>query len=142
MGNLGKNEIRFKARMFLHLQYACQYRVVHANAIAMTVFEDATDPFVSRLPGQSKAAATRSSFKCTPVTENNSSMSSGCWLCPAADHWCNDRRFHPLVDGKHEPITNEVKEAILKRIETSDRSQSLKSAERKAAKRYWSQHGL
>ena len=63
-GELGADSIRFKARMYLHLQHMTTHRILHASAIAMAVFSDATDPFVARLPGQrtvvrrARAAAT------------------------------------------------------------------------------------
>ena len=122
IGSLGPDEIRFKARMFMHLQYACFARVVHSNAIAMTVFEDVTDPFVSRLPGHKPSARQQPNYKQNAPSgspRDNSTPSSGCYLCPATDHHCNDKRFHPLVNGKHQPISDKKKEAILKRIESS-----------------------
>ena len=59
LGELGPDDIRFKARMYLHLQYMCEHRVFHASAMAMTVFADATDPFVARIPGHSVAKKQR-----------------------------------------------------------------------------------
>ena len=67
---------------------------------------------------------------------------SGCYLCPSTDHYCSDRKHHPLVNGKHNPISEETKEAIMKRIEASSLSPALKANEKKAVRRYWSQHGL
>lgn len=147
MGTLGKDNIGFKTRMFLHMQYACQYRVVHANAVAMTVFEDATDPFVARLPGQSKSfAPKRSSAKQFMApdaqTSQDSLQSTGCYLCSAVDHWASDRNYHPLVNGKHKPLSDETKKAIMKRIESSKKSHAMKNADKKRVRRYWSQHGL
>ena len=146
MGTLGvPDSIRFRARMFLHLQHACMTRVVHASAIAMTVFEDATDPFCARLPEYSKpkkpVRPASAPLACKDVREERAPM-SGCYLCPATDHYCSDRTHHPLVNGKHKPISEETKEAILKRIESSSLSSGQKANEKKAVRRYWSQHAL
>ena len=154
-GQLGTNDIRLKARMYLHLQHACVYRVVYANAIASTVFEDATDPFCARLPGYEKPTSTQRwqspSPKKTPTStrggfdnspKQDATPVSGCYLCTATDHYCNDKKFHPLVDGRHAPLSPEKKKAILKRIEDSDLTPSLKSSETTKVRRFWSQHGL
>ena len=142
LGTLGQDEEKFKARMYLHLQHACMSRVVHASAIAMTVFEDATDPFCARLPDHTKSA---SPFRNQPKPQPKSTEttpSSGCYLCPATDHYCNNEKFHPLINGKHKPLSDAEKEAILKRIETSALSQTYKNIEKQKVKRYWSQHSL
>ena len=143
MNTLGPDEQRFKARMHLHLQHACQSRVLYASAIAMTVFEAATDPFVARLPN---AKSDHSRVKKSPFAEPHRSDGtkpmSGCYLCTATDHFCNNREFHPLVNGKHKPVSDEMKEAIIKRIESSDLTSALKVSEKKRVRRYWSQHGL
>ena len=148
MGTLGfPDSFRFKARMFLHMQHACMTRVVHASAIAMTVFEDATDPFCARLPEYSKAKA-KVPFRPTTTAHagkevrSETTPTSGCYLCPATDHYCSDRTHHPLVNGKHKPLSDEIKEAILKRIESSSLSPTQKANEKKAVRRYWSQHSL
>ena len=144
--SLGPDEIRFKERMFMHLQYACFARVVHSNAIAMTVFEDATDPFVARLPGHKPSECRQPDYKTTSTSvgspRDNSTPSIGYYLCPATDHYCNDKRFHPLVNGKHKPVSDKTKEEILKRIESSSLSQAQRTNEKQRVKRYWSQHGL
>ena len=150
MGKLGHDEQRFKGRMFLHMQTACVGRIVFASAIAMNVFDAATDPFCARLPGKSKSISTsrqhsssKSRFAASSQpSQPAASTTSGCYMCPASDHWCNDRNHHPLVNGKHKPISDETKEAIMKRIESSDLSPALKEAEKKSVRRYWSQHGL
>ena len=67
---------------------------------------------------------------------------SGCYLCTAIDHYYNDRKFHPLVNGKHKPLSDAEKEAIIERIESSNLSQAQIAAEKKSVKRYWAQHGL
>ena len=152
MNALGQDEERFKARMYLHLQYACQNRVLHASAIAMTVFEDATDPFVARLPARTSGGGgsktPRSKLRSGSGTRQDDNHStpmqptSGCYLCPATDHYCSDPKFHPKVNGKHKPLTDAEKEAIIERIESSDLSRTLKNAELKSVRRYWLQHGL
>ena len=148
MGVLGPDNRRLKARLFLHLQHACMYRVVYANAIANTVFEDAVDPFVARLPGFEKpkpqtvssgASGHRNTEK---YDDNKPSPVSGCYLCTATDHYCSDPKHHPLVDGRHKPVAAQMKQAILKRIDSSDLTTNLKAAEKAKVRKYWAQHGL
>ena len=149
MGTLGTNENRFKARMYLHLQHTVTQRICYAGAVAMTVFDAATDPFYSRLPCYLKASLSESAGRQNsggkPRSNGNletSTPTSGCYLCPATDHYCNDPKFHPLVNGKHKPLSTTEKEAIIKRIDSSALSPALKTAEKKSVRRYWSQRGL
>ena len=139
--------------MYLHLQYMCVHRMFHASAIAMTVFADATDPFVSRIPGQSKARrqqrqtgghdATGSTGGARKYAVKTVPPVSGCYKCPATDHYANDTRFHPVsVDGSPEKLSDETKAAILKRVEKSTLSDAVKAAEKDKVRQYWSQHGL
>ena len=149
-GQLGHDNSRLKARLFLHLQHCCMYRVVYANAIASTVFEDATDPFCARLPDYVKpvtqytrpqpTTATSRKYDVTPPKD--ATPVSGCYLCTATDHYANDKIHHPMVNGRHAPLSAEKKKAILKRIDDSDLTQSLKASEKTKVRRYWSQHEL
>ena len=50
LGTLGVAEVRFKCRMYLHLQFATVQRVMYTSASAMSVFKDATEVFMTRLP--------------------------------------------------------------------------------------------
>ena len=151
LNELGTDNIRFKARMYLHLQCMSTYRVFHASAIAMTVFSDATDPFVARLPAQrgykgrqhspSPATSASEGRKYTP--RKDVSPVSGCYKCAATDHYANDERFHPLrEDGSHEKVPEEEKAAIMERIDKSTLSAALKAAEKEKVRRYWAQHKL
>ena len=159
LGELGPGNVRFKARMYLHLQHMTTHRVLHASAIAMTVFSDATDSFVARLPGQQmaprrapaavrRAPAASSSTACTPVSKSASTPKAkkplfGCYLCTATDHFANDTRFHPLLpDGTIPKLTAAQKRAIIDRIEASNLSAALKATEKENVRRYWSQHSL
>ena len=151
MGELGVDDIRFKTRMYMHLQHMCTYRIMHASAIAMTVFSDATDAFVARLPNQSKFKTERYNSSSKPQTDRSSRTPadktkppvSGCYLCAATDHYSNDTRFHPLLpDGTREKLSSETKQAILERINKSDLSAAVKATERDNVRRYWSQHSL
>ena len=91
LGTLGENDERFKARMYLHLQHAVQQRVCYANTVALTVFEDATDPFIARLPGKAKPTPSprkpgnKQQFGDSQYNKNQS-PTSGCYLCTATDH--------------------------------------------------------
>ena len=167
MNELGPGETRFKARMYLHLQYMCTHRIFHASAIAMTVFAEATDPFVARLRarpgyngrvgynghrnGHAGAAAATSTTRTTSTTASsyrktavkNTPPVSGCYKCPATDHYANDPRFHPLKsDGSHEKLSDETKAAIFNRIDVSTLSSAAKAEEKEKVRQYWSQHKL
>ena len=139
LDELGRGNILFKARMYLHLQCMSTYRIFHASAIAMTVFSDATDPFVARLPAQrgyksrrySPSSVTSADEGRKPTARKEVAPVSGCYKCRATDHYANDERFHPLKeDGSHEKIPEEEKTAILERIDKSSLSAALKSAEK------------
>ena len=56
-GMLGPGEIRFQARMYLHLQYAWMTRVLYVNASAMAAFNAAVDHFIARFPSATLQAA-------------------------------------------------------------------------------------
>ena len=145
LGELGVGNIRFKARMYLQLQYMSIHRVMHASAIAMTVFSDATDAFVARLPGFK--GDKRSPYTATPYAGYPSSGQktplSGCYLCTATDHFASDTKFHPLkADGTHEKVSAEMKKAIMNRIDKSELSAAVKTAEKDRVRRWWSQHML
>ena len=153
LGELGPDDIRFKARMYLHLQYMCEHRVFHASAMAMTVFADATDPFVARIPGHSVAkkqrqypsGAEKSRFAGgTRKPAVRTPPVSGCYKCPASDHYANDTRYHPVpLDGTKEKLSDETKAAILKRVDgKASLSEAAKEAEKEKVRQYWSQHEL
>ena len=152
-GTLGPEEIRFEVRMYLHLQYACNYGVMFTGASACRAFEMAVDSFgTAKVPrfrklmkrssdGRSGArGAGRGGGYKTPVTAK---PASGCYLCPASDHYANDPKFHPLpADGKRAPISPDKKKAILARIDNSSLSVEEKTAEKAQVRKYWSQHSL
>ena len=150
MGVLGPENRRLKARLFLHLQHACMYRVVYANAIANTVFEDAVDPFVARLLGYQKPTDTK--YRSQPQhnaggrrkggDDEDTTPVSGCYLCTATDHYCSDPKYHPKINGRHAPVDPDMKKAILKRIDSSDLTADLKASEKKRVRKYWAQHEL
>ena len=152
-GTLGADEIRFEIRMYLHLQYACNYGVMFTGASACRAFEMAVDSFgTAKVPrfrklmkhasdGRSGArgAGKGGGYK-TPVTAK---PASGCYLCPASDHYANDPKFHPLpADGKRAPVSADKKKAILARIDNSSLSVEEKTAEKAQVRKYWSQHSL
>ena len=156
---LGKGEVRFKARMFLHLQFATLHRVMYTSASAMSVFRDATEVFMTRLPqsafrdessaspaktpSSSRESVTGSSpGKKTPASKKSYSHSSGtprsgCYLCPDV-HYASDRSKHPLdANGKHAMPTKKTQEAIFARIDNESMSDSAKSDEKKKVKKFW-----
>ena len=172
MGIMGPNNVRFKAHMYMHLQYACLYRVVFVRANALSAFEQATDAFVSRLPASAFAAgaaagragaAARHAYggmrgnaarfhgstdsKQSPQASSSRSFGkavpqAGCYLCAAADHYCNDDKFHPKVDGKYPKVSKAMKAAILQRVRSSDADEATKAEREKNIKDFWSRHSL
>ena len=90
-GSLGPNELRFKVRMYLHLQYATNYRVLHIGAGAMRAFEAAVDTFGAAKVPRFKAKmaggtprrtphATVGLKGVTPVKKSAVTSFTGCWL--------------------------------------------------------------
>ena len=145
MGELGPEEIRFKARMYLHLQHMSVHRVLHASAIANTVFADATNAFVARLPAYKKmkkdmyGGVRKSPGDYTKLKQ----PISGCYLCTATDHYSNDTRFHPLLpDGTREKVSEPMKKSIMERIDKSNLTAAVKAAEKEKVRSYWLQHSL
>ena len=150
LGTLGQNEVRFKARMFLHLQVATMKRVVYTGASAMAVFKEATEVFMTRLPNSSVAtpsagAVSRAKkeshdkYQAGSPKKSFAKPKSGCWLCVSADHYCSDRTHHPLdAAGNHKMPSAQVKKAILQRVENSPHPVDWKEAEKKRVKDFWS----
>ena len=150
LGELGPDDIRFKARMFMHLSYMVNHRVLHASAIARTVFASATDAFVVRLPAYKdgkrslyKKTETSTRATTTKYTPAAKKPTSGCYLCTATDHYSSDTKFHPLLaDGTREKLTPQMKKAILERIDKSDISAAMKASEKENVRQYWSRLSL
>lgn len=156
-GTLGPNEIRFQVRMFLHLQYATNHKVLHTGSSAMRAFEAAVDTFgAAKIPGFKKklrggggdGTGRYASVGYRTVTGSKKGTAgtkplSGCYLCKAADHYASDEKFHPKpVDGKRPPLSADTKKAILDRVENSGLSASDVVAEKARVRKYWSQQGL
>ena len=116
------------------------------------MFKDAVDPFVARLPNQSKWRRqrytggpeynkTREVAKKPPAA--NVPPVSGCYRCTATDHYANDPKYHPVLpDGTQGKVSKEMKKAILERVEKSELSEAVKAAEKDRVRQYWSQRGL
>ena len=153
-GTLGPSEIRFKVRMYLHLQYATNYKVLHTGAGAMRAFEASVDTFgMAKVPSfrrllrgggktQPSFAAGRGGGPKTPKKPSPTAPTSGCWRCSASDHYASDKKFHPTSADDSPPLTAETKKAIMDRIESSSLSSSDKESERTRVQKYWSQHSL
>ena len=156
-GTLGPNEIRFQVRMYLHLQYATNHKILHTGASAMRAFEAAVDTFGAAkisgfreklrgfggdgagryVPAGNKAGG--GPKKGTPSAK----PLSGCYLCEASDHYASDEKFHPKpADGKRPPLSAEKKKAILDRVENSGLSADEKVTEKARVRKYWAQHGM
>ena len=163
MGMMGPNDVRYKAHMYLHLQYASLHRLVFVRANALSAFERATDAFVSRLPasaftealtGQQRSQValrrkattarrhTGPSPSSTARVSNFAVPQAGCYLCPAADHYCNDERFHQKVNGQYPKVTKAMKAVILRRVRESDVDDETKAEREKTIKDFWSRHSL
>ena len=154
LGTLGPNETRFQMRMYLHLQYATVHRVLHVSGNAMGVFKEATEVFLARLDPGTKAKSTISRTPRTPTaaspgatpkrprargnTRRQSAPTFGCYLCPARDHYCNDRKFHPLLpSGKYAGLSKDKKAAVLARIDAPNASADEKASEKKTVRDFW-----
>ena len=152
LGSLGPNETRFKARMYLHLQHATMRRVVFTSAAAMAVFKEATEVFLTRLPRsvfsqspkptQTPTKQEHDKYSQSPSREKGRSSygkpRSGCWLCPATDHYCSDRTKHPTdAKGMHKPVSPANQKAIMQRIDSAQSSTDWKSAEKKRVRDFW-----
>ena len=153
-GTLGNNEIRFKIRMFMHLQYATNYRVLHVGGPAMRAFEAAVDTFgASRVPqfrnlkNKNERKFPRTARFCAEVDDSSAVQigrpATGCYLCPATDHYASNLKFHPRdANGKRKKVSPEDKKAIMARIETADRTPEEKAFEKTQVKQYWVRHAL
>ena len=154
LSELGPDNIRFKVQMYMFLQYMSTHRVLHTGAIAATVYADAVNNFVAKIPkyartkqdghgGAGSGTGGNKGFGGKKPPPKNGLPVSGCYLCTATDHYSNDTQFHPLLpDGSHEKLSNEKKTAILDRVDKSALSSAVKSAEKKKVQEYWSQHKL
>ena len=155
LGTLGVNNVRLRARTYLHLQHCSHYRVLYTSARAMTAFETAVDYMVARLPSsafepprrafaRSRGGAERGPAGSSPAASAKfgSPSTSGCFLCPATDHYCNDARFHAKVNGRYKKMSQADKDAILVRIRNSSKSTAAKAEETRKIRDFWSQHSL
>ena len=156
-GTLGVNEERYKVRMYMHLQHATNSGILYTGQSAMRAFEAAVDIFgaakVPRFGKKQKPTSLREQFNAGAGRKGGGArkqpeatatpQSTGCWLCPASDHYASDPKFHPrTADGKRPPVSVESKKAIFERIDASSLSAELKHAEKTQVKKYWAQHSL
>ena len=154
-GTLGNKEIRFKTRMYMHLQHATNTRVLFVGGPAMRAFAAAVDSFgVAKVPRfkllrevtsrstGSRAFGRKSEMFCEEVQAVK--PLTGCFLCPATDHWANDKKFHPRgADGKRQPVSAADKKAIMARVDNADHLTSdEKTAEKQQVREYWTRHNL
>ena len=159
LGTLGPDEIRFKARMYLHLQFATVARVVYTSASAMAVFKEATEVFLTRLPASvrsgsavtpsksparspASAAAPGTPRACVPASPRKNAWSKpkwGCYLCGGMDHYASDRSKHPCERGaKHAKVPEAIKKQLLARIDASKFAEKVKDEEKKKLREFWS----
>ena len=150
LGTLGQNEVRFKSRMFLHLQVATMKRVVYTGASAMAVFKEATEVFMTRLPKSASSTTVDSATSRAKKANHDRYQSdspkktfakpkSGCWLCASADHYCSDRARHPVdASHMHKMPSAQVKKEIFQRVDNSPHPVDWKDAEKKRMKDFWS----
>ena len=147
-GTLGPNEIRFKVRMYLHIQFMSDTLTLPVGPGAMTNFARATEKFGPRVPGwpidltgDSPGKGVGASMPSACPTVSSSSKSTpkfGCWLCPSPDHYVS-KATHPVMPTS---LSKQVKDTIIKRIQDYPCTQSEKEAGLKSLKAYWSRHKL
>ena len=144
-GTLGKDEIRFSVRMYLHLQYATNNGVLHTGTSAVRAYKDAVDTF-----GLAKISNFRSKTTNVPrVTRVGAQAQwarnplAGCYLCPSAEHYVSDEKIHPRnADGSRQRVPEDVKQQILQRVDNVTASEHEKAVEKKKIKDYWTKHGV
>ena len=158
LGTLGPGEVRFKARIFLHLHIMTVQRVMYTGAAAMSVFKSATEVFMTRLPASAfddsspvrspkkpkpTASSPASPAACSPVSTSRKSAWStpkwGCYVCGATDHYCSNRSIHPLESGaKYPKVSDAIKKKMLARVDASVLTADKKEKEKKKLKDFWS----
>ena len=142
-GTLGKDQIRFSVRMYLHLQYATNNGHLHTGTSGVRAYKDAVDTF-----GLAKVPSFRSK-QTTRVTRVGAQAQwarnplAGCYLCPSAEHYASDEKVHPRnADGSRPKVPEDVKAQILRRVDAATASEQEKDAEKKKIKEYWAKHNL
>ena len=133
---LGTNNIRFKRRMWAHLQYACTYRLVFCGAMGANVFRNHIReryPDVATTPSK---VGKRRKYKGSPKSARKFRQPprNGCWRCPATDHYA----ANCPVRGQRDEIPASVQKQILARI-ANDLSMSAAEKKKEVAdvKNYW-----
>ena len=144
MGTMGPNDVRFKAHMYLHLQYACIHRMVFVRARVLAAFELATDPFVARLPAS--AVKTSRTFgksqSSTSARQQTTTSTTFCYLCGSTSHLCNDEGVHPKENGEYAKLSQQEKDKVLECIQQTDVPSTTKTSFTKKVKDFWSRHSL
>ena len=144
---LGKDQIRFKVRMYMQVQMATNDLVLHTSASALRVFDSWVDDFAAmKIPaykmGNSAAKPWQRKsqyFTSQAAAQSSAKPLSGCWLCPSKEHYASDKSAHP---ARPDSLTDETKNAILARIDASTNSDADKKSEKEKVRAYWSQHSL
>ena len=151
LGTLGVDQLRFQVVGYLRLQHMTLFKVFHVGNTATTMFREAVDPFRMRLPASKRETAAQkrwTKLRSQPKPQATSYLKgktpvSGCFLCPATDHYASDKRHHPWVDGKRPKVPAATKKKILQRISDSEiLDDEQKAHEAKVVRAYWSQHDL
>jgi hypothetical protein len=153
LGTLGYAEGMFKVRIFMHLQYATMYRVLHTGPLAMQVFNDATSFFMSKVTSTQISASSSSTSRVPPAKAPSHSAGRskapraassatpprcGCYLCPATDHYCNDAAFHPLNQAKkYAAVSQETRKKIIARVDASPLTATAKEDEKVVIRAFW-----
>ena len=156
--SMGDDNMRFKVRMYMHLEYMSETGKLHVGPQAMATFRDAIDIFGQKVPGfvvdltgmactpvaasPSKGTPKLSKSSVTKVHNRGRSLLSkpkfGCWLCPSMDHYVN-KTSHPT----REKLSDVMKSSILTRIDfCKEYPEAEREAEKKRVRAYWLKHKL
>ena len=134
---LGTNNIRFKRRMWAHLQYACTYRLVFCGAMGANVFRNHIRERYPEVASTASKAGTRRKYRRSPSRSPRKFKQpprNGCWRCPSPDHYA----ANCPVRGQRDVVPASVQKQILARI-ANDASMSAAEKKKEVAdvKNYW-----
>ena len=92
----------------------------------------------SASPAPSTAQSGGASPKTPSAKKSYGMPRSGCYLCAATDHYCNDRSHHALdANGKYKKVSADAQKAIMLRIDRATSSGEWKAAEKKRVREFW-----
>ena len=143
LGTLGKDSIRLKVLLYLHLMVAVNHGSLYVGSNALRVFRDNVDIFgKAKVPGYAIKSVQPKKRPARAVAQQASPF-TGCYLCPATDHFASDLTHHPRnEDGSRKKVSAATKAAILVRVDATAHSQGEKDAEKLKIQEYWTKYSL